>query len=510
VLDPAVGDGVFLIEMAEVLASAGGRVGGGLFGVDIRPEAVTRSRRRVPRARLVVGNFLLDAPPGPERYDIIVGNPPYLGQRDVTRLPYASALFEQYGFKDDLYVYFLHRSLDLLGDGGVLAMVTSDSWLTLMGKESLRRRLLQHRLDHVIRLPERTFDRRISACCFALVRGRRAGKVWTFDASAYRASEPLFKPSAGRCAPQTVYDEAPRAMIFDPTPDNLRLARAVGPRLARWQAGRFSRREQSGPWRRGTIVPFGAVARVSDSGIHSRNCRHRLFFADKVRPGLQRLLQGRQIERWRVRWDAPNAHYRWVDVAYQPQPGVKGIGRGGRPSRRDEYWDFQGDPAIHRVPERILIRQTGDAIVAAYLRQNRQVHYTDNTLFTCLLTDRGSAWGLTYHYLLGYLNSAAADQVYRFASQESARRQAQVKIGLLRVVPFRLPSDEDIRRIDAAVERIIRAHQRGRPEDAAAALAECDDHFGVVIRRVASRPSPRRGKRRSARRGCPSRSSGRR
>ncbi len=496
--------------MADVLASARGRVGGGLFGVDIRSEAVTRSRRRVPRVRLVVGNFLLDGSPGPDRFDIIVGNPPYLGQRDVTRLAYGPALFERYGFKDDLYVYFLHRSLDLLADGGVLAMVTSDSWLTLMGKESLRRRLLQHRLDHVIRLPEQTFDCRISACCFALVCGRRPGKVWAFDASAYRASASSFKPSAGRSAPQAVYGKAPRAMIFDPTPDNLRLARAVGPRLARWQAGRFTRREQSGPWQTGGVVPFGAVARVSDSGIHSRNCRHRLFFADKVRPGLQRLLQGRQIERWCVRWDAPHARYRWVDLGYRPKPGVKGIGRGGRPSRRDEYWDFQGDPAIHRVPERILIRQTGDVIVAAHLRQNRLVHYTDNTLFTCLLTDRGVDWGLTYRYLLGYLNSAAANQVYRFASQESARRQAQVKIGLLRVLPFRLPSDAEIRRIDAAVEQIIRAHQRGRPEGAGAALAECDDHFGVLIRRVGSRPSPRRGRRHSARRECPSRSSGRR
>jgi len=481
VLDPAVGDGVFLVETARASDAVGRRCKGHLFGVDIQPDAVRRARCAVPDARIVVGNYLLDRPPGPGSYDLIVGNPPYLGQRDVTRLEYGRDLYDRYGVKDDLYVYFLLRSLDLLADGGVLAMVTSDSWLTLMGKEPLRRRMLQHRLDHVIRLPSETFAARIHACCFGLVRGVKADKVRTFDASACRPSDVVFQPRRGRCVPQAVYRKAPGAMIFDPTPDNVRLHRAFSPILSRWQAGAFSRRERSGPWRVGDVVPLEAVARVVDVGVHSRNCRHRLFFADKVRGGLQRLLQGRQIDRWCVRWDAPSARYRWVDIGYRPRPGVKGIGRSGRPSRRDEYWDFQGDPAIHHAPERILIRQTGDAVVAAYLAQNGRVHYTDNTLFTCLPSDRGAGWGLTYRYLLGYLNSAATHRLYQFLSQERSRRQAQVKIRWLRMLPFRLPSRQQVGHIDTVVDRIIHAHQQGRPDDAQALVDECNTHFDAML-----------------------------
>ena len=449
--------------------------------MDIQPTAVRRSRRRVPGAEIRAGNFLLDAPPGPNRYDVIAGNPPYLGQRDVTQLDYAPAVIERYGVKDDLYAYFLYRSLDLLADGGVLAMVTSDSWLTLTGKEPLRRSILRHRLDHVVRLGAGTFPARIHACAFGLIRGAKPDEVRTFEASPQGSCESTFDPGSCRCVRQSVYLKSPRVMVFDPTSTHLKLQRAWGPRLARWQSGRSSAGERSDRTRRGQVVPFEAVARVGDVGIHSRNCRGRLFHADKTRPGLERLLQGRQIERWRVRWDSPNARYRWVDVAYRPRVGVKGVGRGGRPSRRDEYWDWQGDPAIHRLPERILIRQTDDKIVAAYLRQNGTAHYTDNTLFTGLLTETGRALGLTYRYVLGYLNSAAANGVYRFLSQEQSRRQAQVKIGLLRILPFRIPTPSQIARIDAAVARIAEAYHRGRPDAAAPWLADCNAHFEAAL-----------------------------
>lgn len=497
VLDPAVGNGVFLVEMQRALEGTGERTEArsprgdparaDLFGLDIQPGAIRLARRVLPDAKLAVGNFLLDTPPGPGRYDIVVGNPPYLGQRDVVRLEYAQALFDRYGFKDDLYVYFVRRSLELLEVGGVLAMVTSDSWLTLMGKEPLRRELLTCRLDCVIRLPLGTFGRRIYTCAFAAVRGAPPGDVWWTAMASDRSGEQVFRPVPGRRVAQSLYDEAPGAVFFDPTPENLRLHRVFGKTLARWRSGLFRGAERSGPLRSGDLVPLQAVVRVSDAGIHSRNCRHRLFSAVKTRPHLKRLLQGRQVERWRVRWACPEARYRWVDITYKPRVGVKGVGRRGRPSRHDEYWDFQGDPRIHHAPERILIRQTGDEIVAALLCQGRRVYYTDNTLFTCLLTDRAVESGLTYRYLLGYLNSRWTNRVYRYLSQERSRRQAQIKVGLLRILPFRVPSRRQIMRVDRLVDRIIQTCRRDGGADLTRLLTRCDTHLESLTRRRGAR-----------------------
>lgn len=472
---------MFLSQMAHVSSEDPLGTPPDLVGVDIRPEAARAARRRVPNARITTANFLLHDPPPPKRYDIIVGNPPYLGQRDVTQLAYAAPLLKRFGLNDDLYVYFLRRSLELLVDGGVLAMVTSDSWLTLPGKETLRRELLRHRIDQIVRLPERILARRIPACCFTLVKAAMPAAVRVRDAGAHDPSDATFEPSPGRRVPQSTFIRSPRAMLFDPTPENLRLNRICGRRLTRWLPGPSAEQDQSISFRSSNVVPLHRVAKVNDVGIHSRNCRHRLFFARKTRPGLRRLLQGRQIEPWIVRWNSPAARFRWVDVDYCPRPGVKGIGRGGQPARRDEYWDFQGDPAVHRLPERILIRQTGDAIVAAYLRQDRHAHYTDNTLFTCLLTNGAKASGLTYRYLLGYLNSAATSRIYRFLSQEQGRRQAQIKIGLLRMLPFRVPSPEEIHEIDALVAEILKLRQANRAGESEPLIAQCDAHFEALL-----------------------------
>ncbi len=480
VLDPAVGDGVFLQAMEEQLRQRGLGNRARLYGMDLRPEAVHQTQSAVPEAATVPGNFLLDDPPGPDRYDLIIGNPPYLGQRDVVRLDYGPELTDRFGYKDDLYVYFLQRSLSLLDDGGVLAMVTSDSWLTLAGKEHLRRRLLEHRLESVLRLPDATFQRNIGACAFVLVRGRRRATT-RFLRMPVGSKATRGEPLVQREASQGRFLAAPRAMVFDPTPENLAIQAGLGRTLGGWltdatetgQADWSSRRQ-------GDLVPLASVIDIKDVGIHTRNCRHRLFHAERKHDGMQRLLQGKQIERYRVWWDRPSARHRWVDVTYEPRPGVKGVGRGGRPSRRDEYWDWQGDPAVHHAPQRILLRQTGDCLVAALLRQNGTIHYTDNTLFTGLLRDAAGRWGLTWAYVLAYLNSRAATRVYRYLSQEQGRRQAQIKINLLRVLPLRLPATEELARITDRTERLIdhRARDRAGGDGLAEAL---DDHFDAML-----------------------------
>lgn len=493
VLDPAVGDGVFLRAMQAELRERNLVGRSRLHGMDIRPEAVRETTAAMPDATCSVGNFLLDDLPGPGRFDVIIGNPPYLGQRDVTRLDHAPKLFDRYAYKDDLYVYFLDRAMRMLAGGGVLAMVTSDSWLTLAGKEHVRRRLLEHRLDCVLRLPDGTFDRNIGACAFILVRAQPSGTT-RFLRLPTDAKAGQCEPVEQRKVSQARFLAAPRAMVFDPTPENLAIQAAFGATLGDWLTGPGSLCRVDWSRRRpGDLVPLASVIDIRDVGIHTRNCRHRLFHAERKHPGMERLLQGKQIERYRVWWDRPSARHRWVDVTYRPKPGVKGVGRGGHPSRRDEYWDWQGDPAVHRSPQRIILRQTGDHLVAALLRQNGTVHYTDNTLFTGLLREGAEQWGLTWPYVLAYLNSAAATRVYRYLSQEGGRRQAQIKIGLLRALPVRLPGPADAARVTELAQRLIEIRSDGTVGDAL--IEACDRHFDALLPRhacAASRTRPSR------------------
>lgn len=204
-LDPACGDGAFLLAVFDELAkrrfptdsSATQRlaiVRDQIFGVDIDPPAVAALRsellaridppdelaaeaaatleqnihcgdslagpdfsrpphqqldlRTAGKAEIPDAISWPDAFPAAARaggFDIVVGNPPYLRERN------AKALFDRLAVSEigrrwrdarmDLWYYFLHRSLDLLRPGGVLAFIVNSYWTSSRGAGRLIDRL---------------------------------------------------------------------------------------------------------------------------------------------------------------------------------------------------------------------------------------------------------------------------------------------------------------------------------------------------------------------------------
>jgi adenine-specific DNA-methyltransferase len=198
ILDPACGDGAFMLEAFYILkgqyASRGETsdsplqiVKKHLFGVDIDPVAVEMlhreligrinpSRSQVKEAKQIIceniilsdaligSDFSATETPTPDRtalnwkaafphiaaeggFDLIIGNPPYRRELD------AKELFEQvaatpFGRKwrqarMDYWFYFLHRGLDLLKANGRLAFIVNSYWTASSGAKKLIQRLEQ-------------------------------------------------------------------------------------------------------------------------------------------------------------------------------------------------------------------------------------------------------------------------------------------------------------------------------------------------------------------------------
>ncbi len=221
VLDPACGDGAFLLEIFDELCrrysdetgtqlQALDRAGLGdgpefrlhvvrnhLFGADIDPPAVAALQARLLErisatgelaalARAVVesnircGDSLAGSDFSPKNgrqpafgspissevpeplsaidwrrdfpaaaaaggFDVVVGNPPYLRERN------AKPLFDSLAITDlgrqwrearmDLWYYFVHRSLDLLRPGGILSFIVNSYWMSSRGASRLIDRL---------------------------------------------------------------------------------------------------------------------------------------------------------------------------------------------------------------------------------------------------------------------------------------------------------------------------------------------------------------------------------
>jgi methylase of polypeptide subunit release factors len=177
VVDPAAGAGVFLIcaaeelrRLARNLAATGvrgladmGTLAGALthcHGFELHADAAEIARSVValstgiPIANDELGivqhrNVLVDGlhhPAAPDGWDIVVMNPPYVGEKFLrARLgdDFRDALKKRDGFAGDLIEHFLLRALDGLRENGVVSAIVSDTLLTMDASAALRRTILE-------------------------------------------------------------------------------------------------------------------------------------------------------------------------------------------------------------------------------------------------------------------------------------------------------------------------------------------------------------------------------
>ncbi len=160
VLDPAVGDGRFLVECARVLADAAAARGFDpagarraivrrvLCGVDRDPAACAAARAALGEgADVRVGEALLDGVVAAGEFDAVVGNPPYvravtLKRADPELWARLRGALAATSYKEwDLYGAFLERALAWARPDGDVGLVVPSRWLTGAFAARLRARL---------------------------------------------------------------------------------------------------------------------------------------------------------------------------------------------------------------------------------------------------------------------------------------------------------------------------------------------------------------------------------
>ncbi len=173
VVDPACGDGRFLVAAARRIEECGGRPL--LVGCDIDPDAADEARRTC--GRIIRGDALVhDWSELAGRVDVVLGNPPYLSQLAAATTrggasphgggPYADAAVE-----------FLALALRLArADGGRIGLVLPQSILASRDAASVRA-ALDRRASIVWAWwsPERVFDAQVRVCALVAETSERPG-----------------------------------------------------------------------------------------------------------------------------------------------------------------------------------------------------------------------------------------------------------------------------------------------------------------------------------------------
>jgi len=134
VLEPSVGEGIFLKSLLQNKFS-----NIHAFEMDLSLEKVLLDL--YPNVNFEFNNFL--GSNTTDKYDLIIGNPPYLGQN------YNATVFQEYVRKYpicakyfvgnmDLFYYFIHMGIEKLNPGGILSFITTNYWITKSQKTGIK------------------------------------------------------------------------------------------------------------------------------------------------------------------------------------------------------------------------------------------------------------------------------------------------------------------------------------------------------------------------------------
>lgn len=185
ILDPACGSGAFLNQALEFLISEHGALdtyrkvyeGEGLglydiestilennlYGVDINADAVEIARlslwlRTAAKGRvltdlsknLVAANSLLEFP-FDFKFDVVIGNPPYVRQEAIKEQKPALQKYKTYSGTADLFVYFYELGITHLKENGLLGFICSNKFFRASYGENLRKFILENtQITHII------------------------------------------------------------------------------------------------------------------------------------------------------------------------------------------------------------------------------------------------------------------------------------------------------------------------------------------------------------------------
>ena len=356
-------------------------------------------------------------------FDVVIGNPPYAKSERVPESR-SEQLSAYYGWGGDLYDYFIFAGFDLVTEQGIFTYIANDSYITFSTKRRIRDLFLQNRLLHLVKAPANTFEASIYTAIFMLLKGEVG------NSHVYMSGEMNF--------PDFHYHSngAVKYSTIRKIPDCKFLLSGKNDWVLRLDAHEDVEK----------------YCDVLDTGIHSGNVRTKIFFKEN-NGSRHRLLQGRQIQKYSLQWDSPAAQYMFCDIDYEPRP-ILGIGRGGRPSPRNEYWHFCGDIENHHQSKRLLMRQSDDDLIVAYHSEAESGRfYTDNTLHTILPKSQKT----NLKYFLALFNSRLLNFIYHSISQEQGKSHAQVKIKVVRTLPIVVPTEDEQRPIIALVDEILEA-----------------------------------------------------
>lgn len=357
-------------------------------------------------------------------FDAVIGNPPYGYMISKDQQEYFSRHYSHQDYQKDLYLLFFERYELFIKNQGLLGVIVSNTWLQSVTLRKIRQYLTSHYLwRSILHLPEKVFSAVVDT------------HVLIFQKSESKSNE--------NCSIE-VYVIKNREVSL-----SHELAWCDIPK-------------------NGDAINIVASGRSQDLSRRIRNASVMLQELCDVFNGVKPFEKGKgnPPQTARIMSEKP-----YVREGAAPDSSWSPLLRGSLINRYRTLWDKDywiqygpwlaapRDPAIFQAPLKILVRQTGDTIIATLVKIG---FIARNNLHILLPKD------IRYRlcYFLGILNSKLTDFVYTLMNPEKGEALAEVKKKHVEQLPIRTinfsdPADKSRHdRMVQLVEQMLSLHEQ--------------------------------------------------
>ncbi len=329
-------------------------------------------------------------------FDAIVGNPPYSYMIDDAQQNYFAQHYKHQNYQRDLYMLFLEKYETALKLGGMLGVIVSNTWMQSVTTRKIRQYLVRRYKWHkILYLPDKVFNATVDThvLAFELNNGDTEG-LDEFTVDIRRGG----KIEALHTLPKSII-AADGASINIVTPHEAQLLfRKINNRTVR-AAEVCSVFNGIKPFEKGKGNPPQSEEVMREKPYVAEG-------VSKPAEDWSPLLRGSLIKRYTNLWNEDS----WVLYgAWLAAPR---------------------DPAIFSAPLKIMVRQTGDSIIATLIQAG---FVARNNMH--ILLPRLADYDL--HYLLGVINSKLLNFAYHVMNPERGEALAEVKKEHVEQLPIR-------------------------------------------------------------------------
>lgn len=349
-------------------------------------------------------------------FDVLIANPPYgaaLGKAEKDRL---LTLFKHQDYQLDTYLLFFEKAFALSCPTGGLAYIIPNTWLTNLKLRKIRRHAFEDNTVHeIVHYHRQVFEAIVDTEIVIALKG--GGRRTHLSVQMHLPGQVVKKMT--NYATLTGHSGAP--VNIHVSNEEAALAEKLAAKgiplsqLCKVTAGMK-------PYQVGKGIPKQTRETVTK----------REFDAEyKVTPQHRALLRGRDIEQFQIKWSGN----RWI-----------------------KYGKWLAEPresAGFDSHEKIVIRQTGDSLIAAL---DDQQFVCMNNMHTIVAI---SSCPYDLRYILGLLNSTLLNYYFQFLNPEKGEALAEVKKEHVENLPIAKATPAQVSHLVNLVLQIIDAKQIG-------------------------------------------------